>query len=214
MLFITIHSLLLLITFLSYVSCSVTYTFKSLTGYWSYLVNWHSTNNGPWRAQPLTEEEELQPLTEEEALAVYNMFNEDKGTLIEDEGEHLHPMEDAESEQILPFQRTGDWDWNPTLQTWVQAGGEREPGPARHSWDNAGWGNNELTRTRDDWATCTPTPEPPPPYPHEEINDLPELEVAEEAPLPVLMIANHSEEDYEEEDEEEDEKEDEEDEEY
>ena len=75
-------------------------------------------------------------------------------------------------------------------------------------------GNKELTRTRDDWATHTPTPEPPPPYPHEEINDLPELEVAEEAPLPVLMIANHSEEDYEEEDEEEDEKEDEEDEEY
>ena len=102
MLFITIHSLLLLITFLSYVSCSVTYTFESLTGYWSYSVNWHSTNNGPQKAQPLTEEEEeLQPLTEEEALAVYNMFNEDEGTLIEDEGEHLHPMEDAESEQIL-----------------------------------------------------------------------------------------------------------------
>ena len=81
MIFITIHSLLLLITFLSYVSCSVTYTFESLTGYWSYLVNWHTTNNGPQRAQPLTEEEEeLQPLTEEEALAVYNMFNEDEGT--------------------------------------------------------------------------------------------------------------------------------------
>ena len=109
MLFITIHSLLLLITFLSYVSCSVTYTFESLIGYWSYSVNWHTTNDGPRRAQPLTKEEELQPLTEE-ALAVYNMFNEDKGTLIEDEGEHLHPMEDAESEQILSFQRTGDWD--------------------------------------------------------------------------------------------------------
>ena len=146
--FITFHSILLFVTFLSYVSCSVSYTFESLIGYWSYLVNWHTINNGPQRAQSLTEEEEeLQPLTEEEALAVYNMFNKDKGTLIEDEGEHLYPMEDVESEQILPFQRTGDWDWNPTLQTWVQAGGEREPGPAWHSWDNASWGNNELTRT-------------------------------------------------------------------
>ena len=211
MLFIMFHSILLLIAFLSYVSCSVTYTFESLTGYWSYLVKWHITSNGPQRTQPLTEEEEeLQPLTEEEALAVYNMFNEDEGTLIEDEGEHLHPMKDVESEQILPFQRTGDWDWNHTLQTWVQAGGEREPGPAWHSWDNAGWGNNELTRTRDDWATHTPTPEPPPPYPHEEFNDLPELEAVEEAPRPVLVVANLTEENYEDEDEDEDEEEDEE----
>ena len=209
MLFITIHSLLLLITFLLYVSCSVTYTFEFLIGYWSYSVNWHTTNDGPWRAQPLTEEEEeIQSLIEEEALAVYNMFNENKGTLIEDEGEHLHPMEDVESEQILPFQRTGDWDWNPTLQTWIQAGDEREPGPAWYSWDNASWGNNELTRTWDDWATCTPTPEPPPPYPHEEFNDLPELKAVEEVSLPVLMIANYTEEDYEEEDEEEEEEED------
>ena len=98
MLFITIHSLLLLITFLSYVSCSVTYTFESLIGYWSYSVNWHTTNDGPRRAQPLTKEEELQLLTEKMALAVYNIFDEDEGTLIEDEGEHLHPMEDADSE--------------------------------------------------------------------------------------------------------------------
>ena len=85
MLFIMFHSILLLITFLLYVSCSVTYTFKFPTGYWSYSVNWHTTNNGSQRAQPLTkgEEEELQPLTEEEALAVYNMFNEDEGTLRE-----------------------------------------------------------------------------------------------------------------------------------
>ena len=152
-------------------------------------------------------------MTEEEALAMRNIHNEDEETLIEDEG-HLEPYGDEESEQIFPFQRTGDWDWNPTLQTWVQAGSEREPGPAWHSWDNAGWGNNELTRTRDDWATRTPTPEPPPPYLHEEFNDLPELEAVEEAPLPVLMIANHTEEDYKEEDEEEDEKEDEGDEKY
>ena len=111
----------------------------------------------------------------------------------------------TESEQILPFQRTGDWDWNPTLQTWVQAGSEREPGPAWHSWNNAGWGNNELTRTWDDWATHTPTPEPPPPYPHEEFNDLPELEAVEEAPRPVLVVANLTEENYEDEDEDEDE---------
>ena len=85
-------------------------------------------------------------MTEEEALAMRNIHNEDEETLIEDEG-HLEPYGDEESKQILPFQRTGDWDWNPTLQTWGQAGSEREPGPAWHSWDNAGWGNNELTRT-------------------------------------------------------------------
>ena len=81
--FITFHSILLFVTFLSYVSCSVSYTFESLIGYWSYLVNWHTINNGPQRAQSLTEEEEeLQPLTEEEALAVYDMFNEDEGATI------------------------------------------------------------------------------------------------------------------------------------
>ena len=48
MLFITIYStLLLFITFLSYVSCSVTYTFEFPNGYWSYLVTWqrNATND-------------------------------------------------------------------------------------------------------------------------------------------------------------------------
>ena len=139
MLFITFHSILLFITFLSYVSCSVTYMFEFPIGYWSYSVTWqrNATND---------EHGEEQPLTEEEALAIRNIYNEDEETLIEDE-DHLDPYGDEESKQIPPFQRTGDWDWNPTLQTWVQAGGEREPGPAWHSWDNASWSNNELTRT-------------------------------------------------------------------
>ena len=71
-----------------------------------------------------------------------------------------------------------------------------------------------LRWAQDDWATRPSTPEPPPAYPHEEFNDLPELKVVEEAPLLVLMIANHTEEDDEEDDEEEDEEEDEGDKEY
>ena len=33
--------------------------------------------------------------------------------------DHLDPYEDKESEQVLPFQRTGDcMNWNPILQTY------------------------------------------------------------------------------------------------
>ena len=137
-------------------------------------------------------------MTEEEALAGNNIYDEDEETLMEDE-EHLYPYEDEESEQILPFQRTGDWDWNPTLQTWEQRGGEEELVVAQDDWDA-----ERLRWAQDDWATCPSTPEPPPPYPHKEFNDLPELEAVEEASLLVLIIANHMEEDYEEKDEEED----------
>ena len=190
MLFITIHSILLFITFLSYVSCSVTYTFEFPTGYWSYSVTWqrNATND--------EHGEEGQPLTEEEALAISNIYDEDEETRIEDE-DHFDPYGDEESKQILPFQRTGDMDWNPILQTWEQRGGEREPVLAQNDWDTDG-----LRWAQDDWATHPSTPEPPPPYPHEEFNDLPELEEVEEEPHPVLMIVNHTEEDSEEEDEE------------
>ena len=107
MLFITIHSILLFITFLSYVSCSVTYTFEFPTGYWSYLVTWqrNATND---------EHGEGQPLIEEEASAISNIYDEDEKTLMKGE-DHLYPYEDEESEQVLPFQRTGDMDWNPVL---------------------------------------------------------------------------------------------------
>ena len=55
-------------------------------------------------------------MTEEEALAISNIYD-DEETLIKDE-DHLNSYGDAESEQILPFQRTGDMDWNPMLQIW------------------------------------------------------------------------------------------------
>ena len=47
MLFITIHSILPFITFLSYVSCLVIYTFEFPTVYWSYSVTWqrNATND-------------------------------------------------------------------------------------------------------------------------------------------------------------------------
>ena len=138
-------------------------------------------------------------MIEEEALAIRNIYDEDEETLMEDE-DHLYPYEDEESEQILPFQRTGDMDWNPMLQTWEQRGSEGELVFAQNDWDA-----ERLRWAQDDLATCPSTPEPPPPYPHKEFNDLPELEAVEEAPLPVVMIANHMKEDYEEEDEEEDE---------
>ena len=141
MLFITIHSILLFILFLSYVSCSVTYIFKFPIGYWSYSVTWprNATNN--------EHGEEEQPLREEEALAISNIYDEDEETLIKDE-DHLNPYGDAESEQILPFQRTGDMDWNPILQTWEQRGGEREPVLAQNGLDTDG-----LRWAQDDWAT-------------------------------------------------------------
>ena len=53
---------------------------------------------------------------------------------MEDE-DHLYPYEDEESEQVLPFQRTGDMDWNPVLQTWEQRGSEGEPVFAQNDWD-------------------------------------------------------------------------------
>ena len=56
-------------------------------------------------------------MTEEEALAISNIYDEDEETLMEDE-DHLDPYGDKESKQILPFQRTGDMDWNPMLQIW------------------------------------------------------------------------------------------------
>ena len=174
MLFITIHSILLFILFLSYVSYSVTWPRNA-------------TNN--------EHGEEEQPLREEEALAISNIYDEDEETLIKDE-DHLNPYGDAESEQILPFQRTGDMDWNPILQTWEQRGGEREPVLAQNGLDTDG-----LRWAQDDWATWPSIPKPPPPYPHEEFNDLPELEKVKEEPCPVLMIVNHTEEDSKEEDE-------------
>ena len=168
-------------------------SFQLDTGATQLLWQRDATNN---------EHGEGRPLTEEEALAGNNIYDEDEETLMEDE-EHLYPYEDEESEQILPFQRTGDWDWNPTLQTWEQRGGEEELVVAQDDWDA-----ERLRWAQDDWATCPSTPEPPPPYPHEEFNDLPELEEVEKAPLLVLIIANHMEKDYEEDYEEEDEEED------
>ena len=137
-------------------------------------------------------------MTEEETLAIRNIYDEDEETLIEDE-DHLYPYEDEESKQVLPFQRTGDMDWNPMLQTWEQRGSEGELVFTQNDWDM-----ERLRWAQDDWATHPSTPEPPPPYPHEEFNNLPELEEVEEEPHPVLMIVNHTEEDSEEEDEESD----------
>ena len=137
-------------------------------------------------------------MTEEEALAISNIYDEDEEILMEDE-DHLDPYGDKESKQILPFQRTGDMDWNPMLQIWEQRGGEREPVLAQNDWDTDG-----LRWTQDDWATRPSTPEPPPSYLHEEFNDLPELEEVEEEPHPVLRIVNLTEEEDEEEEEESD----------
>ena len=137
-------------------------------------------------------------MTEEETLAIRNIYDEDEETLIEDE-DHLYPYEDEESKQVLPFQRTGDMDWNPMLQTWEQRGSEGELVFTQNDWDM-----ERLRWAQDDWATHPSTPEPPPPYLHEEFNNLPELEEVEEEPHPVLMIVNHTEEDSEEEDEESD----------
>ena len=53
--------------------------------------------------------EEEQLLREEEALAISNIYDKDKEILIEDK-DHLDPYGDEKSEQILPFQRTGNMD--------------------------------------------------------------------------------------------------------
>ena len=63
---------------------------------------------------PNDEHGEGQPLIEEEASAISNIYDEDEKTLMKGE-DHLYPYEDEESEQVLPFQRTGDMDWNPVL---------------------------------------------------------------------------------------------------
>ena len=125
-------------------------SFQLDTGATQLLWQRDATNN---------EHGEGRPLTEEEALAGNNIYDEDEETLMEDE-EHLYPYEDEESEQILPFQRTGDWDWNPTLQTWEQRGGEEEPVLAQDDLNI-----ERLRWAQDDWATCPSTPETPPPCP-------------------------------------------------
>ena len=153
-----LYSILLFITFLSYVSCSVTYTFELPTGYWSYLVTWQRNTTNDEHGK------EGQPLTEEETLAIRNIYDEDEETLIEDEDhlypyeDHLYPYEDEESKQVLPFQRTGDMDWNPMLQTWEQRGSEGELVFTQNDWDM-----ERLRWAQDDWATHPSTPEPPPP---------------------------------------------------